>query len=97
MPYSWTLSGDHPTYENYEIVVLNDDMAYDICHEVRLSVLKGVRYLIENPLTHEILKVLLPRLGHMFFDGVLSVRMAVADILLAVRDLRNFQFTKVDD
>lgn len=74
-----------------------DDMAYDICHEVRLSVLKGVRYLIENPLTQEILKVLLPRLGHIFFDAVLSVRVAVADLLLAVRDLRNFQFTKVHD
>ncbi|KAJ8638309.1 hypothetical protein MRB53_012576 [Persea americana] len=74
---------------------LVDDMQYDSCTEVRLSTLNGVIYLLGNPQTHELLKVLLPRFGKMFVDPVLSIRVAVADLLLAVRDIRTFQFNKV--
>lgn len=72
-----------------------DDMSHDICHEVRLSTLNGIAYLLGNPRSHEILKVLLPRLGHLMLDAVLSVRVAVLDLLLLIRDIRAFQFNKV--
>ncbi|WCJ31403.1 ARM repeat superfamily protein [Euphorbia peplus] len=72
-----------------------DDMSLDICHEVRLSTLNGIAYLLGNPQSHEILKVLLPRLGHLMLDSVISIRVAVLDLLLLIRDIRAFQFNKV--
>lgn len=77
------------------IMKIFDDMSHDICYEVRLSTLKGVIYLLGNPQSHEILKVLLPRLGHLMLDNVFSIRVAVIDLLLLLRDIRNFQFNKV--
>ncbi|KAK9022067.1 hypothetical protein V6N11_002362 [Hibiscus sabdariffa] len=72
-----------------------DEMAYDTCSEVRLSTLNGIIYLLGNPQSHEILKVLLPRLGHLMLDNVLSVRVAMVDLLLLLKDIRTFQFNKV--
>lgn len=72
-----------------------DEMAHDTCNEVRLSTLNGIIYLLGNPQSHEILKVLLPRLGHLMLDNVLSVRVAMIDILLLLKDIRTFQFNKV--
>ncbi|ONK75910.1 uncharacterized protein A4U43_C03F21850 [Asparagus officinalis] len=72
-----------------------DCMSTDACNEVRLSTVNGIIYLLENPQSHEIMKVLLPRLGCMLSDPTLSVRLAVTDLLLAIRDIRTFQFNKV--
>ncbi|TVU46141.1 hypothetical protein EJB05_05659, partial [Eragrostis curvula] len=72
-----------------------DDMSKDSCNEVRLSTLNGLIYLLDNPQSHDILKVLLPRLGDMVSDSSLSVRVAAVDLLLAIRDLRSFQYSKV--
>ncbi|KAL4181568.1 hypothetical protein AMTRI_Chr12g237970 [Amborella trichopoda] len=72
-----------------------ESMSCDTCSEVRLSVLNGLIYLLNNPQTHEVLKVLLPRVGRMFQDPVLSIRLAVADLLLALKDVLSFQYTKV--
>lgn len=72
-----------------------DDMAHDICSEVRLSTLNGIVYLLGNPLSHEVLKVMLPRFGHLMLDKVLSVRVAAVDLLLLIRDIPSFQFYKV--
>lgn len=77
------------------ITKIFDDMSCDISHEVRLSTLNGIIYLFGNPQSHEILKVLLPRLRHLILDNVLSIRLAMADLLLLLRDIRNFQFNKV--
>ncbi|CAN6323290.1 unnamed protein product [Urochloa humidicola] len=72
-----------------------DDMSKDSCNEVRVSTLNGLIYLLGNPQSHEILKVLLPRLTDMILDTALSVRTAAVDLLLAIRDLRSFQYNKV--
>ncbi|XP_050384495.1 uncharacterized protein LOC126801086 isoform X2 [Argentina anserina] len=72
-----------------------DDMSRDTSYEVRLSTLNGTMYLFGNPLCHQYLSVLLPRLGHLMMDNVLSVRLAMADLLLLIRDIQNFQFHKV--
>ncbi|KAJ6678307.1 CONDENSIN-2 COMPLEX SUBUNIT G2 [Salix viminalis] len=76
---------------------LFDDMSHDICNEVRLSTVNGIIYLLGNPQSHEILKVLLPRVGHLILDSALSSRAAVMDLLLLIRDIRSFQFNKVVD
>ena len=72
-----------------------DDTAHDSSNDVKLSTLKGISFLIGNPQTLEVLKVLLPRLGFLFLDPFLSVRIHVCDLLLATRAIRNFQFNKV--
>ncbi|KAK8961624.1 hypothetical protein KSP40_PGU009188 [Platanthera guangdongensis] len=72
-----------------------DDMSLDMCNEVRLSTLNGIIYLLENPQSHEVMKVLLPRLGGLLSDPSLSVRIATADLLLEVGRIRAFQFNKV--
>uniref|UniRef100_A0A0D3FLA8 Uncharacterized protein n=1 Tax=Oryza barthii TaxID=65489 RepID=A0A0D3FLA8_9ORYZ len=72
-----------------------DDMSKDSCTEVRVSTINGLIYLLDNPQSHEILKVLLPRLSDMVSDPALSVRSSAVDLLLAIRDLRSFQFNKV--
>lgn len=72
-----------------------DDMSHDTSHEVRLSTLNGTMYLFGNPLCHQFLNVLLPRLGHLMMDNVLSIRVAMVDLLLLIRDIQNFQFHKV--
>lgn len=72
-----------------------DDMSHDISNEVRLSTLNGIIYLLQNPQSHEILKVLLPKLGHLILDDALTNRVALADLLLLIRDIRSFQFHKV--
>ncbi|KAK8942389.1 hypothetical protein KSP39_PZI009237 [Platanthera zijinensis] len=72
-----------------------DDMSLDMCNEVRLSTLNGIIYLLENPQSHEVMKVLLPRLGGLLFDPSLSVRIATTDLLLEVGRIRAFQFNKV--
>ncbi|KAM3294000.1 hypothetical protein ACQJBY_037101 [Aegilops geniculata] len=72
-----------------------DDMFKDSCNEVCLSTLNGLIYLLDNPQSHDILKVLLPRLSDMVSDPALSVRAAAVDLLLTIRDLRSFQYNKV--
>lgn len=72
-----------------------DDMSHDISNEVRLSTVNGIIYLLSNPQSHEILKVLLPRVRHLMLDNVLAIRKAVVDLLLVIRDIQNFQFNKV--
>ncbi|RDX71533.1 Condensin-2 complex subunit G2, partial [Mucuna pruriens] len=77
------------------ITKIIDDLSHDVCNEVRLSMLNGIIYLLGNPHSHEILKVLLPRLRHLMLDKVLTLRVAAVDLLLRLRDVRNFQFNKV--
>ncbi|KAH6803385.1 hypothetical protein C2S51_031632 [Perilla frutescens var. frutescens] len=72
-----------------------DHMIYDACTEVRLSTVNGVIYLLGNPQSHEVLKVLLPKLGNLIMDPTSVVRAAVADLLILLNDIRNFHFHKV--
>ncbi|KAG6551037.1 hypothetical protein Mapa_007270 [Marchantia paleacea] len=73
-----------------------DEMAYDSSsNAVRLAVLKGVTYLLENAQSHAILKALLPRLGFLLNDNCMDVRVAAADLLLVIKGIRVIQFYKV--
>ncbi|KAL6961354.1 hypothetical protein U1Q18_039122 [Sarracenia purpurea var. burkii] len=77
------------------ITKIFDDMTHDSYNEVRLSTLNGIIYLLGNPQSHEILKVLIPRVGHLILDPAFSIRAALVDLLLLLRDIRTFQFHKV--
>ncbi|KAL6137633.1 hypothetical protein ACLB2K_062923 [Fragaria x ananassa] len=70
----------------------------DSTKEVKDSLLDKQFFLLGKLLVDdcpEFLNVLLPRLGHLMMDNVLSVRVAMADLLLLIRDIQNFQFHKV--
>ncbi|CAH8386514.1 unnamed protein product [Eruca vesicaria subsp. sativa] len=77
------------------ITKIFNDMSHESCSEVRLSTVNGITYLLGNPQSHGILKVLLPRLGNLMVDNVASVRVAMVDLLLLLRDVRTFQFNTV--
>ncbi|GFP90284.1 condensin-2 complex subunit g2 [Phtheirospermum japonicum] len=77
------------------ITKIFDHMTRDSCTEVRLSTVNGVIYLLGNPQSHEVLKVLLPRLGNLITDSASVVRAALVDLLLLLNDIRHFQFHKV--
>ncbi|KAJ8531051.1 hypothetical protein K7X08_025782 [Anisodus acutangulus] len=72
-----------------------EHMIHDSCPEIRLSTVNAVIYLLGNPHSHDILKVLLPRMSHLIHDISPPVRAAVVDLLLTLTDLRKFQFHKV--
>ncbi|GLJ04628.1 hypothetical protein SUGI_0000030 [Cryptomeria japonica] len=73
-----------------------DEMAHDLSSStVRRAVVDGMIYLLDNPQSHELLKVLLPRLSPMLDDPALAVRTAAADLLLTLKDIRALQFHKV--
>ncbi|XP_031478710.1 uncharacterized protein LOC116249662 [Nymphaea colorata] len=84
-----------PSITTKMLTKLFDDLSHDVCSNVRLSVLNGILYLLTNAQSHEVLKVLLPKLGHALQDPVLSVRVAACDLLLAIRDASSIQFCKV--
>ncbi|KAL7141501.1 hypothetical protein ABFS83_08G057500 [Erythranthe nasuta] len=77
------------------ISIFFENMSLDACTEVRLSTVSGIIYLLGNPQSHEILKVLLPRLGILIMDSASVVRAAVTDLLLLLKDIRNFHFHKI--
>lgn len=72
-----------------------DHMTCDSCTDVRFSTVNGIIYLLGNPQSHEVLKVLLPRLGHLILDSASNIRTSITDLLLLLKDIRNFQFHKV--
>ncbi|XP_051127089.1 uncharacterized protein LOC127248671 [Andrographis paniculata] len=77
------------------ITKIFDNMTADTCAEVRLSTVNGVIYLLGNPQSHEILKVLLPRMSKLSMDPTAVVRSSLSDLLLLLNDIGNFQFHKV--
>ncbi|KAI5083225.1 hypothetical protein GOP47_0002968 [Adiantum capillus-veneris] len=73
-----------------------DEVAHDYSSSsVRCAVLQGVTYLLENPASHDLLKVILPRLAPLLSDCNLSVRIEMADMLLALKGIRAISFLKV--
>ncbi|MCO5567908.1 hypothetical protein L7F22_021604 [Adiantum nelumboides] len=73
-----------------------DEVANDSSSSsVRCAVLQGVTYLLENPASHDLLKVILPRLGPLLSDCNLAVRTEMADMLLALKGIRAISFLKV--
>ncbi|KAK9808548.1 hypothetical protein WJX73_007262 [Symbiochloris irregularis] len=62
---------------------------------VRCTVLQGLSLLCHNPLTHALLKALLPTVGTALQDPVLKVRIAFADLLLAVGATSGLHFLEL--
>ena len=62
-----------------------EQLAFDAAAPaVRAAVVEGLASLVQNPLTQPVLKVMLPKLRPLVWDSAQRVRVAVADLLLAV-------------
>ena len=73
----------HLTYQH--LPVSADEVAYDSSSPgVRLAVVQGLTGLVGNALAQPLLKLVLPKLGALLHDSALKVRIALADLLLAV-------------
>lgn len=69
---------------------------------VRIAVFNGLRFLMENHLIHNVLKVVLPPLGRFIRDPIEKVRLGGLDLLLKVKSkrlkgLRYFDIVSVDN
>eukprot|EP00899_Mesostigma_viride_P008179 jgi/Mesvir1/17362/Mv08672-RA.1 len=78
------------------IKCLIEDLAHDSSSAtVRAAVLQGLVLLLANARSHGVLKAGLPRLAPLLGDHVLAVRLAMLDVLIAVRGLRTIKFYDV--
>lgn len=70
-------------------------MSKDQTSSVRLSVIAGLTYLLQNRQSHGLLQAFLPRLALMLKDNAISVRIAAADMLLGLKESASLHFSKV--
>jgi hypothetical protein len=72
---------------------LADTLAVDTAStNVRVSVMIGLRELLQQPLAHSTLKSLLPLLASSLYDKAEKVRLEFIRILIEVKDLRELHF-----
>ena len=75
---------------------LVEDMAHDrAAASVRVAVLDGLRFLLDQRLAHPILKVVLPHLAELIHDKSEKVRLALIALLVAVKRVRAIKFWDV--
>jgi len=73
-----------------------NDLAYDSSSgAVRIAVLQGLAFILDNHMSHSILKVVLPNLSSLLHDRVEGVRTAFLDLLLVVKNIRSIRFFDV--
>ncbi|XP_041457703.1 condensin-2 complex subunit G2-like [Lytechinus variegatus] len=71
---------------------LIQDMAFDTSSsDVRVSVFKGLMFVIDNPLSHPLLKNLLPSLKNFIHDTSEKVIVAFVDLLIKVKGLKTIK------
>ncbi|BDA48499.1 Condensin-2 complex subunit G2 [Coccomyxa sp. Obi] len=72
------------------------ELAFDgACVGVRAAAVSGLAALAQNPLTHPLMKKMLPTLRPLIWDSAVAVRVALADMLLAIGSLRDLSFVDV--
>ncbi|CAH1776019.1 unnamed protein product [Owenia fusiformis] len=78
------------------IVQLIQDLAWDVgAQDVRIAVFKGITLLLDNHMSHPLLKPVLPKLQDFLHDSSEKVRIAVLDMLLKLKTLRTIKFWQV--
>ena len=61
------------------------ELAFDgTCVGVRAAAVSGLSALAQNPLTHPLMKKMLPTLRPLIWDPAVAVRVALADMLLDI-------------
>ncbi|XP_071503358.1 condensin-2 complex subunit G2-like [Diadema antillarum] len=71
---------------------LIQDMAFDVSStDVRIAVFKGLIFVVDNPLSHPLLKNLLPSLKHFIHDTSEKVIITLVDLLLKVKGYKTIK------
>lgn len=92
-----------PSFAKQVVDVLTSQLAFDMSSpRIRMTVCEGLKFMVENHLTHQILAVALPRISSVVHDRVERVRLAFLDLLLTVkskriRSLRYFDIVQVQE
>lgn len=73
----------------YIVCTLGQDSS---CAGVRYAAVVGITELLQNPLSHGILKVLLPAMGMSLHDTSEKVRVAFVKLLCEVKNIKGIQF-----
>ena len=72
------------------------ELAFDgACVAVRVAAVAGLAALAQNPLTQPLMKVMLPTLRPLMWDSALAVRIALADMLLAIGWVAGTIFSRI--
>ena len=79
------------------MITMIKDLANDMSSpKVRLSVVKGLTHIIQTcPRSHTYLKKILPKLKDLIFDSNDAVRLAMYDLLIAVKNVKTIQFWNI--
>jgi len=78
--------------------VVAADLAFDAASPaVRVAVAEGLVDLLDNPLAHPLLKLLLPKLEPMLYDASAKVRCAFANLLLSLRGVQGLRWHEIVD
>ena len=73
-----------------------DQLAYDSNSvKVRVAVVNGLTYILNNFLSHSLFKQLLPSSSPLFHDKSDSVRIAYCKLLIAVKSVKNIHFLEI--
>jgi hypothetical protein len=62
---------------------------------VRAAVLAGFAFILDNHLSHPVLRKLLPKLAPLIHDTTRRVRVAFCELLLSISSIRNIHFNQV--
>jgi hypothetical protein len=77
---------------SYVVGTLGSDAS---CSNVRLAVVSGLGELLEQPLSHSVLKNLLPLLTNTIHDSAEKVRIGFIEILCKVKSIRGMHFYNI--
>lgn len=59
---------------------------------VRAAVIDGVLFMLDNPLTHSVLKPILPSLGGFIHDSIENVRLSMCKLLNRIKNLKFIRY-----
>ncbi|PRP88264.1 putative condensin-2 complex subunit G2 [Planoprotostelium fungivorum] len=62
---------------------------------VRAAVLEGVTYMLENHMSHQILRALLPNIADLINDSCETVRLAFVELLHTIKNIKSIKFYEV--
>ena len=75
---------------------LFENLAFDSASSsIRLGILEGICFILENHLSHPLLAQMLPKLSMLIHDNVEAVRVAMAKVLLQVKDIKLIKFYQI--
>ncbi|XP_054717577.1 condensin-2 complex subunit G2-like [Uloborus diversus] len=94
MSVNWELFPEEILKTYFKIII--EDLCYDSSSaEVRCAVAKGIKVLMENPLTYPTLQRILPKFHGLFHDVSDTVRVAFCQVLMRVKRISSIKYFNI--